>query len=276
MKKTIFSFAILLGIWATQAAALGTSDPVSPMGRWWQFIPLGFAVGILHALEADHLAAVATMFRSSAERRHAITRGAFWGLGHTASLFVICLVVMLLGMTISHRVEASLEAFVGVIIVLLGAQLIYRLYREKAHIHVHDHGGEKHLHFHTHKTAAHGTEGAHQHRHRRMSFRPSNINFKAMGIGLVHGAAGSAGLLVVLVASTQTLPQAMIYLALFGAGSIAGMIMMSLVISLPLSFVERGAKSLHNLAAGGIGLGAIWIGGALFVQSMQSVALTAG
>ena len=211
------------------------------------------------------------LFRS-ADRRKAMARGSFWGLGHTASLFVICGFVMLLGLTISHRVEAALEAVVGFMILALGAKLIIRLRREKAHIHVHEHDGEKHLHFHSHKATGHGTPRAHQHSHKRISLRPGLANLKALSIGLVHGAAGSAALLVVLVASTHTLPQAMTYLLVFGAGSIAGMSAISLVISLPLAMVEKGAARMRSLTTAAIGLGAIWVGGALCIKSLGAIA----
>ena len=231
------------------------------------FLPIGFMVGMGHALEADHLAAVATMMDKKGGRRAAIERGAFWGLGHTLSLFGICSVVVLLGLTVSTRLEASMELVVGLMIVGLGAQVIWRLRLRKMHIHVHQHGGVQHLHAHGHQAdAVPHSRSAHAHEHR--SFQ---TNLKAVTIGLVHGAAGSAGLLVLMVASTHEAWQALAYFAVFGVGSMLGMAVLSALASYPLAAVHKGAAWLRNTTTAAIGAAAVWIGGTLTITSLLTL-----
>lgn len=231
------------------------------------FLSIGLAVGMGHALEADHLAAVATMMDRKGGRRSLIARGAFWGLGHTLSLFAICSAVVLLGLTISVRTEAALELAVGVTIVALGAQVLWRLRRRKVHIHVHEHDGVRHIHAHSH--AGDGVvHDRNPHRHRHAARR---TNLKAAGIGLLHGAAGSAGLLVLMVASTQDAWQALAYFAVFGVGSIAGMAALSAVASYPLVLIQRGAVWMHRTTSAAIGAAAVWVGGTLAFESLSAL-----
>jgi ABC-type nickel/cobalt efflux system permease component RcnA len=236
------------------------------------FLSLGFFVGMGHALEADHLAAVATMLQRQDGRRSLILRGAIWGVGHTLSLFVICSAVILLGMTVSGTVEAALELSVGLMIIVLGAQVIWRLRREKMHIHAHEHDGVRHLHVHSHATDTRPhAKSAHRHAH-----RPFLAHRKALLIGLLHGAAGSAGLLVLMVASTQSAAGALTYFLVFGIGSILGMAALSAVASYPLIAVQRGAVWLRNATTAAIGAGAIWVGGHLALESLATLGLVGG
>lgn len=265
-RLALASLAVMIALpGAAQAFAPLSSDGTGISG--WALLPLGFAIGMLHALEADHLAAVATMFNDRGGRRSVIIRGAFWGFGHTLSLFLICSTVVLIGVTISTRVEASLELAVGAMIVLLGCQLLWRIRKERAHVHVHEHDGQRHLHLHTHADRVpHKSGAAHRHRHRLRGLATRG-NLKAMGIGIVHGAAGSAGLLVLMVASTQSFLQTMIYLVVFGLGSVAGMAAVSAVASLPLALLQRGTVWVRNATSIGIGLAAVWVGGTLALHS---------
>ncbi|RYH07583.1 hypothetical protein, partial [Tropicimonas sp. IMCC6043] len=224
-------------------------------------LSLAFVIGMGHALETDHLAAVSNMLAQKGNRRALIARGAFWGLGHTLALFGFCAVVLLLGLTISGRVQAGLEFMVGVMIVALGSQTLWRLHRDRVHIHVHEHGDRKHMHAHSHKgeTLPH-EETRHDHVHRR-------TNAKALGVGLVHGVAGSGALLVLTVSATQSLGQALAYFAVFGLGSMAGMAALSAVVSFPLLLAQRGANWLRTGTSAAIGIAALWIGAAIIIEN---------
>lgn len=236
------------------------------------FLSIGFFVGMGHALEADHLAAVATMLQRQDGRRSLILRGAIWGVGHTLSLFVICSAVVLLGMTVSGTVEAALELSVGILIIVLGAQVVWRLRRERVHIHVHEHDGVRHLHAHSHaRDVRPHAESRHRHVHRAF-----HTHRKALLIGLLHGAAGSAGLLVLMVASTQSAAGALTYFLVFGIGSILGMAALSAVAGYPLVAVQRGAVWLRNTTTAAIGLGAIWVGAHLAMESLAVLRLGGG
>jgi len=233
------------------------------------FLPLGFFVGMGHALEADHLAAVATMLQRHDGRRSLILRGAVWGVGHTLSLFVICSAVVLLGLTVSGTVEAALELSVGLMIVALGAQVLWRLHRDRVHIHVHEHGGVRHLHAHSHaRDPLPHAESPHSHRHSAL-----RAHRKALLIGILHGAAGSAGLLVLMVASTKGPGEALAYFLVFGLGSILGMAALSAIASYPLIAVQRGALWLRNATTAAIGIGALWVGGHLAWESLATLGI---
>ncbi|MGY8996555.1 MAG: HoxN/HupN/NixA family nickel/cobalt transporter, partial [Alphaproteobacteria bacterium] len=179
------------------------------------FLALGFLIGMQHALEADHLAAVGAMVAGRpSSRRALVLRGAAWGLGHSITLFVICSVVILLGLTLTDRVSAVMEFVVGIMLVLLGIDVIYRFRKKRVHFHVHKHDDSKpHLHAHSHGADLPHREDRHAHEH------PKGLPLKALAIGLVHGAAGSAGLLVLAVAATRDPMVALGYIALFGVGS---------------------------------------------------------
>jgi len=225
------------------------------------FLSLGFVIGMAHALEADHLAAVGAMIDRRAGRRSLILRGTVWGLGHTLSLFAISSTVVLFGLAFSGRLEAGLELAVGLMIVGLGARVLWKLRRERIHLHVHEHDGAAHLHLHSHAgEGAHHASG-HDHAH------PARQHLGVLGVGMMHGAAGSAGLLVLTLAATDSIAQALIYFAVFGLGSITGMAALTAIASYPLGAIERGANWMKTATGLGIGGLAIWIGGGLALRS---------
>lgn len=199
------------------------------------FLPFGFLVGMAHAVEADHLAAVAAMTNRSDGRRALIARGAAWGLGHTLSLFAICSTVVVFGLSVSGRLEASLELAVGAMIVGLGGQVLWRLRAERGP---------------ATRVRGHG---------------------KALAVGLMHGAAGSAGLLVLMVAATEELWTALAAFAVFGLGSMLGMAALTALASWPLALVQRAGAALQNAVTGAIGAAALWVGGGLVIESLGAL-----
>ena len=234
--------------------------------EYFSLLLFGFIVGMQHALEADHLAAIATLSTGSTSRRVLLLRGGFWGLGHTITLLTICGLLLMFGESISARTASLLEFTVGVMIILLGANVLLKLFRKRMHFHVHRHGrGTFHVHVHSHAndTAPH-PESPHDHVHHNSGF------VRALLIGMVHGAAGSAGLLVLAVAA-NTLVQAAGYVLAFGAGSILGMASMSFVASYPLRLMERCAMWLNTTAFACIGCAAIVIGSSLLGDGWRGV-----
>ncbi len=219
------------------------------------FLALGFLIGMQHALEADHLAAVGTLASGTGHTKKSLAlRGAAWGLGHSLTLFAICAAVILLGLTLTERTAAAFEFAVGVMLVLLGFDVIRRMRARRIHFHVHSHhNGRPHLHAHSHAGAEtpHGRD-PHDHRH------PAGFPLRALVIGLVHGAAGSAGLLALAVAATREPWTAAGYVAVFGLGSILGMTVLTLAAAWPLGAAERHAKWLHgglSMAAAAVAMG---------------------
>lgn len=225
------------------------------------FLFLGFTIGMMHALEADHLAAVTAMSADNAFRskRQITMRGAVWGLGHTITLFSICFVVIVLGVTLSEQLSSVFELSVGIMLVFLGINVVLKLRKKRVHFHLHNHDqGKSHFHAHSHEKAENNHEiDLHHHVH------PEGFPFKALGIGLIHGAAGSAGLLVLAVAVSQNPWVAIGYVALFGLGSILGMAALSFVMAWPLTFfsqAERKVKWVHTAVSLSAAALAVYLG----------------
>ena len=234
--------------------------------EYYTLLPLGFLVGMQHALEADHLAAVAAMSAGRTSRAALVLRGSVWGLGHTVTLLSICGVLLLFGSSISQRAEAALELAVGLMLVLLGGNVLRSLCRQRLHFHVHQHDdGVRHLHAHTHAhDSAPHAHSTHDHAHRHLGLG------RALAVGMVHGAAGSAGLLV-LAAAADSLLHAVGYVTAFGLGSILGMAALSFAASYPLRLLERCADGFSALATAGIGCVAVIIGGRLAAASLGAL-----
>lgn len=230
--------------------------------EYYTLLLFGGLVGMQHALEADHLAAVAAMSAGRSSRRALILRGSFWGVGHTATLLTICGMLILWGGTISERTQSLLELAVAVMIMGLGGNVLYRLWRQRPHFHFHRHGPRvTHLHAHVHEAESiPHTRSAHAHGHESLGLK------RAIMVGMVHGTAGSAGLLV-LAASAGTMVEAISYVLAFGAGSILGMAALSFVASYPLGFLEKCAGWMNTAALTTIGCAAMFIGLRLFTEN---------
>ncbi len=227
------------------------------------FLLLGFLVGMAHALEADHLAAVGALASSGqATPRRLAFLGASWGMGHSTMLMLISLPVILFGYALSARMAAGMEFAVGIMLVVLGVQVFRRLRRQGIHFHLHDHGdGAPHFHAHSHAGApGPHAEDPHEHGHARFSLR-------AYVVGLAHGAAGSAGLVALVAAATRDALAAVSYVAVFGLGSILGMALLTFTASWPLGFAERSATRIFRLVQGAAACLAIFIGARVMAET---------
>ena len=215
----------------------------------------GFLIGMKHALEGDHIAAVAALTADGGSFRHALKQGAAWGLGHTLTLFAFGALVIVLDASLPERFADWLEFTVGAMLVLLGLDVLRRVVRDRVHFHPHGHGGgEVHLHAHSHR----GERGHHAHRHRHAS----GVPLRALFVGLMHGMAGSAALLLLSASTTSSPWLGLLYIAIFGLGSMAGMAAFSVVIAVPLRASARGMTWMHTglqavIGGATIGLGAM-------------------
>src|SRR5215203_5438004 len=207
---------------------------------------IGFVLGLQHAIEADHLAAVSTIVADKKGLFTASLVGGMWGVGHTISLFAVGALVVFLKLQISEPVEMKLEAIVGGMLVLLGINALRKLFSaDKVHVHSHEHGEREHLHIHSHMPEQSETS------HHRFSPR-------SVLIGMVHGLAGSAALMLLVVPTIPSPGLALLYILIFGVGSIGGMMGMSFLIGLPLHFTAGRFVLLNKgirLAAGVFSLG---------------------
>ncbi|MBS1792037.1 MAG: sulfite exporter TauE/SafE family protein [Acidobacteria bacterium] len=186
---------------------------------------LGLVIGLRHALDTDHLAAVSTIVSERKNLFSSLLIGGLWGVGHTVSLLIAGIAVIFLNLKI-EKYEKPLEFCVALMLIGLGLNVLVKLARGgKLHFHEHQHGGHHHVHPHIHD----GKPEPEPHTHHGF-----NLSFRPMIIGMVHGLAGSAALMLVVLATIKSTPLAFAYIIIFGIGSIGGMMIMSLVLSLPL------------------------------------------
>ena len=219
------------------------------------FIVLGFLIGLRHALEADHLAAVASLATRTGSLRQTIGLGALWGLGHTLTLFLFGWLILVLGVALPDSVAGWLEFAVGVMLVALGADVLRRFVRDRVHFHAHRHDdGNVHFHAHSHRGETGHDPERHQHGHDR------SLLARALLVGLMHGMAGSAALVVFTMDRFASATTGLIYIALFGLGSIAGMAALSVAIAVPMRWAATGLTAAHNVLQVAIGIGTIGLG----------------
>ena len=215
---------------------------------------LGFLLGMQHALEADHIAAVSSIAARRSEIRDIVKHGLTWGLGHTLTLFTFAGAAILLGHAIPEHLSRPLETAVGVMLVGLGAHVLWRLSRERMHLHSHRHpDGTVHMHLHNHagETGPHA-RAPHAHGH--------GFRWRTLLVGLMHGMAGSAALLVLAVSQAPSAAAGVAYVALFGIGSMLGMGALSTVIAVPLAVSARWLTWANSGLQGAVGAVTIAIG----------------
>ena len=215
---------------------------------------LGFLLGMRHALEPDHLAAVATLVTRSRSVGQMVRLAVAWGTGHTLTLVLFGGTVLVLGLVLPEQAALALELAVGVMLVLLGAEVLYRLWRRRVHFHVHHHvDGERHFHAHAHggESLPHDPDH-HQHDH--------GFPLRALLVGMVHGMAGSAALILLSLEAVRSPAWGLAYIVLFGIGSIAGMAALSVVIAIPMRLTSQRLDLAHSGLFALVGLGTMLLG----------------
>jgi high-affinity nickel permease len=197
---------------------------MTDMGSF-QFITLlglGFALGLKHALDADHVVAVSTIVSQTRSLKKSSLFGALWGAGHTTTLFLAGLVILIFKLAIPDKLALSFEFLVGMVLVILGVDVLRKIIRDKVHLHRHKHDRLIHAHFHSHK-------GSPLHSHSHRSFI----------VGMIHGLAGSAALMLLVLATVKSIFHGLLYILIFGIGSILGMLITSAIIGLPFVLTAR-------------------------------------
>jgi high-affinity nickel permease len=217
---------------------------------------LGFLLGMQHALEADHIAAVSSIAARRSHVADIVKHGLTWGLGHTLTLLAVAGAAIWLGRAIPETFARPLETAVGIMLLGLGGHVLWRLWRERVHFHKHRHDdGTVHVHAHSHagETVAHvRATQAHAHAH--------GFRWRTLLVGLMHGMAGSAALLVLAVSQASSPAIALGYIALFGIGSMIGMGALSSVIAVPLAISARWLTWANGGLQAGVGIVTIAIG----------------
>jgi hypothetical protein len=207
---------------------------------------LGFVLGLRHAIEADHLAAISTIVTERRGLLSSLLVGASWGLGHTLALLLAGVGVLLLRYQMTDRMAHALELCVGMMLVLLGANALRAL----------AHRGASHRH-------DHATIASHSDSEARLVARP-------LLVGMVHGLAGSAPLLLLTLAVVSSPLAAFFYIAVFGIGSMMGMAIMSVLLFVPAHLTAEhfartnlAVRGLSGLFSVGLGLLIVYENGVL-------------
>jgi ABC-type nickel/cobalt efflux system permease component RcnA len=215
---------------------------------------LGLLLGMQHALEADHIAAVSSIAARRTEVGDIVKHGLTWGLGHTLTLFVFAGTAILLGHALPEQWSRPIETAVGIMLVSLGAHVLWRLWRDRVHFHAHSHHGAVHIHAHSHagESVPHA-RAPHAHAH--------GFRWRTLMVGLMHGMAGSAALLVIAASRAPSPVYGLGYVALFGIGSMIGMGALSSLIAVPLAisarwltWANRGLQAMVGLVTIAIGV----------------------
>jgi ABC-type nickel/cobalt efflux system permease component RcnA len=236
-------------------------------------LAVGFFLGMRHATDPDHVIAVTTIVSNERNKTRAALIGAFWGVGHTLTIFVVGAGIILFNLVIPVRVGLSMEFSVAVMLIVLGLVNVAGFLRsmpagsidgddaEKViHSHAHSHGDYIHTHPHGHQPDAHphspdqtpvawldrafGRIGAYQY------LRP-------FVVGVVHGLAGSAAVALLVLTTIRNVRWAIVYLLVFGVGTIAGMMLITMSLASAFSLVGRGREKFSQrlaLASGVISL----------------------
>jgi high-affinity nickel-transport protein len=237
------------------------------MINFLSIIALGFFLGMRHATDPDHVIAVTTIVSREQKISTSAWIGIFWGMGHTITIFIVGAGIILFDLVIPPRLGLSMELAVGLMLILLGVMNVAAFFRRTSEIaragtpvspqsnsrseliqaHAHSHGGNVHTHLHTH--------GADGHTHAELAWLDRVfLRFKAyrpirpLLIGLVHGLAGSAAVALLVLATIRDARWAVAYLLVFGVGTIAGMMIITMSIASTFHLAKGRQAFLQRLA----------------------------
>src|SRR6202044_2634879 len=266
-------------------------------------IALGFFLGMRHATDPDHVIAVTTIVSRQRGIRHAALIGVLWGLGHTITIFLVGSAIILFGVVIPPRLGLTMELAVGLMLILLGIlnltgvmQRVTHRYTPEhghpqpdpaqsghdgvvhshlhrhdgiAHEHIHGHSPETHLHFDPDLEAGGKPRGFFQNLLRRLGLYQF---LRPLAVGLVHGLAGSAAVALLVLAEIRDPRWAIAYLLIFGVGTIAGMMLITMMIGAPFAYTRKRFAPFNRGL--GVASGLLSLGFGLFIT--LQIAITDG
>jgi len=170
---------------------------------------LAIYAGLEHAFEADHLLAVNTLVSHRENLKQSLKDGIFWGIGHTTTIFLVGILMIGFKLNIGENIFKNFEAGVGIMLIFLGIYRMSKLYFPKQHNHTH------------------------------------NTSRAAFGVGLIHGLAGSGALVVLVISQMKTPFEGLMYILIFGLGSIFGMFLAAYLFSIPYTKSLLKSKKLQ-------------------------------
>jgi ABC-type nickel/cobalt efflux system permease component RcnA len=233
-------------------------------------LAIGFILGMRHAIDPDHVIAVSTIVSRERSLIQASFIGILWGLGHTLTILIVGSAIILFGLAIPARTGLAMEFCVGLILILLGALNLTGAMRWMSaklspahprvtgeHAHLHEHDAKLHFHWHKHAPADN---------HHDESLAPPQWFEQAFGslglyqamrpllVGIIHGLAGSAAVALLVLSTIREPKWAVLYLLVFGLGTIAGMMLITTIIALPLSLAGARFAWLNRGLVTGSGI----------------------
>ena len=221
-------------------------------------IALGFFLGMRHATDPDHVIAVTTIVSRERQISKSAWIGAFWGIGHTLTIFVVGAAIIFFDLVIPPRIGLSMELAVGLMLVLLGVMNVLSFFRAvpvgdngQVHSHPHSHGDYVHSHAHSHAPEhhLHPAEQTPLARIDRILLKFSAYRLvRPLVIGIVHGLAGSAAVALLVLATIHNARWAVAYLLVFGVGTVAGMMVITMSIASTFHLVRGGLQFTRRLA----------------------------
>ncbi len=230
---------------------------------------LGLLLGMQHALEADHVAAVSSLCTGTRSVRRIATHGAVWGLGHSLTLFIFAGAAVFLDLRFGETLAQVLECVVGMMLILLGGQVLFRLWRERLHFHTHHHpNGRTHFHIHSHLG-----ENVDRNPDHHVHAHANRLPLRTLVVGMVHGLAGSTALVLLTATTVQDPVIGLLYVWLFSLGSIAGMTALSSLLAVPLAWTAQALTWTHRSLQAVVGVATLVIGALFLMEAGGSLLL---
>ena len=242
-------------------------------------LAVGFFLGMRHATDPDHVIAVTTIVSNQRNNLRAALIGAFWGVGHTVTIFVVGAGIILFNLVIPVRVGLSMELSVAVMLIVLGLMNVAGFLQSMSGGSIHPHDGEEVIHSHPHSHGDYIHNHPHAHRPDAHPHAPDHTPlawldrvFGRIGlyqylrpfvVGVVHGLAGSAAVALLVLTTIRNVHWAVAYLLIFGVGTIAGMMLITMSIASAFTMVGRGRQKFSRRLALASGLLSLCFG--LFV-----------
>ncbi len=229
---------------------------MNELTQLYSILALAFSLGLIHALDADHIMAVSTLSGGRPGFRQSLLFCSRWALGHGVALFVIGVLVLGSGWSGAESFSHIAEQAVGLILVALGLWVWWDIRRQNIHLHVHRHDNGV-IHAHWHHPAKQSDDGHHRHKH------------SATLVGMIHGIAGSAPLLALIpMRQFESLLPALFYLLLFGLGVFISMLLFGGALGRVFVLIARKGRGMINALRGLIASASIVYGLLLLYRAL--------